>query len=232
MRKPITFHLPFEQHPRRVRVVVPPQVEAHPPLLVLLDGQNVLDHHGSHAGGWHAHEAVNKLPKTIRRPVIVAVDHGGLGRMRELWGELDAFLHFVMVEALPEAERQLGTTFDPTMRVIGGASMGGLASLGAIARHPHFFRGALAMSPSAWVVPAEIHRDLQRARLTQATRIYVDVGERESERMVREAKEVAQHLEARLSSTQRMWRPDKRGKHRESDWQRRLPKALRFLFRK
>lgn len=213
-------------------MVVPPQVEAHPPVLVLFDGQNVLDHHGTYAGGWHAHEAVNKLPTTIRRPVIVAVDHGGLGRMRELWSGLDAFLHFVMHAALPEAERQLGRTFDPTMRVIGGASMGGLASLGAIARHPLFFRGALVMSPSAWVVPAEIHRELQRARLTASTRIYVDVGERESERMVREAKQVAQQLAGKLPSTQQMWRPDKCGKHRESDWQRRLPKALRFLFRK
>ncbi len=231
MRKPLTFHLPFEQHPRRVRVIVPDQVEAHPPLLVLFDGQNVLNHHGSHAGGWHAHEAVNKLPKTIRRPVIVAVDHGGHHRVRELWSDLDAFLHFVM-QAILEAERQLGTTFDPAMRVIGGASMGGLASLGAIARHPSFFQGALAMSPSAWVVAAEIHRDLQRAKLKRSTRIYIDVGERESERMVREAKQVAHQLETKLAPEQRMWRPDKRGKHRESDWQRRLPKALRFLFRR
>jgi len=226
-----TYRLPFEGRPRRVRVVVPQKVEAHPPLLVLFDGQNVFDHHRSHAGGWHAHDAVNKLASTIRRPVIVAVDHGGRGRLRELWGELDAFLHFVMRDALPEAERKLGTSFDPAMRVVGGASLGGLASLGAIARHPSFFSGALAMSPSAWFVPSQIYHELQHVRLRAATRVYIDVGERESEAMVREAGRVAGLLAGKLHPEQRMWRPDKRGRHRELDWQRRLPKALRFLFR-
>jgi enterochelin esterase-like enzyme len=203
-----------------------------PPVLVLFDGQNVLGDHGSHAGGWHAHEAVNKLPKTIRRPVIVAVDHGGLGRMRELWSDLDAFLHFVMHRVLPMAEKAVGRAFDPRARVVGGASMGGLASLGALARHPHFFEGAIAMSPSAWVVPVELHQTLRHARLHAGTRIYLDVGERESERMVREARHVAHWLERHLPASHRMWRPDKRGKHREADWRRRLPKALRFMFRR
>lgn len=229
---PLTFHLPFEHHPRRIRIAVPENVEVEPPVLVLFDGQNVLGDHGSHAGGWHAHDAVNKLPKTIRRPVIVAVDHGGLGRMRELWNDLDAFLHFVMHRVLPMAEKAIGHTFDPKARVIGGASMGGLASLGAIARHPMFFQGAIAMSPSAWFVPKELHRDLHGATLLRHTRIYLDVGERESERMVREARHVAHWLERHVPTAHRMWRPDKRGKHREADWRRRLPKALRFMFRR
>jgi predicted alpha/beta superfamily hydrolase len=88
------------------------------------------------------------------------------------------------------------------------------------------------MSPSAWVVPGELHQTLRHARLHAGTRIYLDVGERESERMVREARHVAHWLERHLPASHRMWRPDKRGKHREADWRRRLPKALRFMFRR
>lgn len=229
---PLSFLVPYHHHLRRIRVVVPKHVEERPPVLVLFDGQNVLGDRGSHAGGWHAHDAVDRLPGTIRRPVIVAVDHGGEGRTHELFRDLDAFLHFVMHRVLPSAERHLEKRFDPELRVVGGASMGGLASLVSLARHSEFFRGAIAMSPSAWLVPTELRHELHVTKLTPGTRIYLDVGERESERMVREARHVAHWLERRLPETHRMWRPDKRGRHRESDWRRRLPKALRFMFRR
>jgi len=224
--------LSFEFRPRRVRVVVPRDVEEHPPVLVLFDGQNVLGDHGSHAGGWHAHEAIERLPGTIRKPVLVAVDHGHHHRIRELWDDLDALLVFVVEKALPKAEAFLGRRFDPTKRVIGGASMGGLASLAALVRRPHDFQGALAMSPSAWLVPRSISAELRHARLGRGARAYVDVGLRESQRMVHNAAHAAHLLEARLEPGHLMWRPDRRGKHREADWRRRLPKALKFLFRR
>lgn len=225
-----TLLLRYAREPRRVRTFVPPRVEAEPPLLILFDGQNVLDDHGSHAGGWHAHRAVAKLPKTVRRPVIVAVDHGHAQRIRELWEELDPFLAFVRGEVVPRVEQQLGLRFDPGARVIGGASMGGLASLAAIARHPDWLQGAMAMSPSAWFVEGAIRSELAHAPLPRAARLYVDVGYRESQAMVRESERVARLLARRVGDERLMWRPDRRGKHREQDWGRRLPKALRFLF--
>ncbi len=110
--------------------------------------------------------------------------------------------------------------------------MGGLASLAALARRPHDFQGALAMSPSVWLVPRSIAAELRHARFGRGTRAYVDVGLRESERMVRNAAHAAHLLEGRLEAGHSMWRPDRRGKHREADWRRRLPKALKFLFRR
>jgi enterochelin esterase-like enzyme len=230
--RPRTLMLSFESRPRRVRVVVPKGVEEMPPVLVLFDGQNVLGDRGSFSGGWRAHEAIERLPGTIRRPVLIAVDHGEHHRIRELWDALDPLLAFVIEQVLPHAETCAGRSFDPTSSVIGGASMGGLASLAALARHPHRFRGALAMSPSAWLAPGSISRELRHAKLAGGARAYVDVGHRESEGMVHHAAAVSQVLEARLGPEQVMWRPDRRGQHRERDWRRRLPKALRFLFRR
>lgn len=226
-------HLDYRGHARRVRLVVPPLAEPRPPVLVLFDGQNVLDDHGSHAGGWHAHHAIAKLPRTIRRPVIVAVDSGP-GRMAELWSELESFTRFVVRDVLPTAEEALGLRFDAEARGIGGASMGGLASLAIAARHPRLFRKAIAMSPSAWTVPRELGRELARASFVSDVRLYVDVGMRESDRMVREAHRAVTILEETLPvpRAQLLFRPDRRGKHRELDWRRRLPKALRFSYRR
>lgn len=228
-----TIHPSYRRHPRRVRVVLPSPIEPSPPALILFDGQNVLGDRGSYAGGWHADRAVAALPKTIRRPVIVAIDSGP-GRMAELWAELDTFLRFVVRDVLPAAEEACRHTFDPEAHGIGGASMGGLASLAAAARHPRLFRKAIAMSPSAWTVPRELGRELGSARYERDARLYVDVGMRESERMVREAHRAATILEHTLHapSAQLLFRPDRRGKHREPDWRRRLPKALRFAFRR
>jgi hypothetical protein len=75
-------------------------------------------------------------------------------------------------------------------------------------------------------------RELSHAPLGPPLRVYVDVGLKESDAMVRSAKHVAALLERRLDASRWMWRPDARGKHRERDWKRRLPKALRFLFRR
>lgn len=150
--------------------------------------------------------------------------------MRELWHDLDAFLAFVRHGVLPEVEHRLGAR--ASRRFVGGASMGGLASLAAIARHPTWFDGAMAMSPSAWFVEGAITRELAHAPLAPHAKLYVDVGHRESEKMVRESQRVARLLAARVEPHRLMWRPDRRGKHREIDWRRRLPKALKFLFRK
>jgi enterochelin esterase-like enzyme len=215
-----------------VRVHVPAKIDAAPPVLVLFDGQNVFDDHGSYAGGWHAHDAIARLPSTVRRPVVVAIDHGHERRIHELWEDLDAMLHFVRERAVPEAEHRVQVHFDPLVRVIGGASMGGLASLAALARHRDWLAGAIAMSPSAWVAPQRIGHELVHARFHDATRIYVDVGRRESAQMVRESERLASLLAHRLPAGQLLWRPDRAGRHRERDWRRRLPKALRFAFRK
>jgi hypothetical protein len=51
--------------------------------------------------------------------------------------------------------------------------------------------------------------------------------------MIKHAREMAEHLETRGWGTgeKLMWRPDAKGTHSERHWRRRLPKALRFLFR-
>lgn len=218
---------------RRARVFVPPRVgqrRERAPLLLLFDGQNIFGDAGSHAGGWQAHVAVGALPGTVDAPIVVAVDNGGHSRIEELWLGLDGLLDAIRGELLPAV--RAGWDVRPGPVAIGGASMGGLAALAAHFRDPDTFGAAICMSPSFWFENGAIFREVP-ARPTQAARVYLDVGLRESPQMVAGAQRMVGHLQAHgYDATRLLWRPDARGTHRERHWERRLPRALRFVFRR
>lgn len=226
-----TLLLSYDDHPRRIRVHVPERVDRPAPLLVLFDGQNVFGDEGSYAGGWHADAATDQLPSTIRRPILVGVDHGGVHRIQELWQDLDRFLAFVKHQVLPAVRTRWAT--DPTQTVIGGSSMGGLAAFAANLRDAATFGSALVMSPSLWVDKGAVFREMRHRPVPRPSRIYLDVGQRERGVMPELAARLARELDHRGYDKQDLlWRPDRLGTHQERHWQRRLPKALKFLFRR
>jgi len=66
------------------------------------------------------------------------------------------------------------------------------------------------------------------------SRIYLDCGRYENDgQMLADAAELAERLRRRgYTRRQLWWRPDARGHHHEAAWRRRLPRALRFMYRK
>lgn len=200
-------------------------------MLVMFDGQNVFGDEGSFAGGWHAHEAVDKLPRTVHRPTIVAVDNGGARRNAELSSELGAFLRFIVGEVLPAVTARTGLVPAPHETAIGGSSLGGTAALSAVLRYPQVFGAAMCVSPSLWLGRGALFRELAQAPAAPR-RVYLDVGGRERGQMPALAARMAHELRhLGLDESRLLWRPDARGTHNERHWRRRLPKALRFLFR-
>ncbi len=224
---------------RLVRVYVPRR--ARPvarPTLVLFDGQNVFDDAPSFAGGWHVHAAVERLAASVGPPVVVAIDHGHEHRIHELSpfevrgaaGRADTLVEWVARALLPEL--RLGARLDPDPRrvVVGGSSMGGLAALFAHVRSPDVFGGALAMSPSLWVAARAILPWMAQRPLAPWSRIYLDGGRREGGgALVRELGLLAEALRQRHGQYV-LFRDDPKGTHREADWRRRLPPALRFFY--
>jgi enterochelin esterase-like enzyme len=222
---------------RPVRAYLPSTVHRGTPhsLLILLDGQNVFGDHGSFAGGWHAHDAVDHLvAATLEAPIVVAVDNGGAHRLCELGRDVRLFGEALAHDLLP----RLAATFalrGREGRVVGGASLGGLAALYAAFDHPEAFGAALAMSPSLWFGRRCLPRRLAHAEVTvpAGVRVYLDAGARERGRMFADAADLAAWLGRHGVPPERLlWRPDQRGAHHEKHWRRRLPKALRFLFRR
>ena len=129
---------------RRVRAYAPHgHVASKPrPALWLFDGQNVFGDEGSFAGGWHAHEALDRfaaLKKPVA-PVIIAIDHGNERRIDELtpWpdsnnkgGSADEVLTWIVDRLMPEVRRNVGLREEPASTIIGGNGPGvGASRLG------------------------------------------------------------------------------------------------------
>lgn len=237
--------------PRGVRVFIPPHGRGSgasarrasaPPVLYMFDGQNVFDDAPSFAGGWRLHEAVRRVsPRRHRIPAIVGIDHGGQARIDELspWpgqhgnGRADALLDWMTRELVPQLGERFGFATGPRNVAIGGSSMGGLCALYAHFRSPETFGGALCMSPSLWFGGQKIFDFVASQPTPWTSRIYLDAGALESGGgMLRLAERMAQQLGARGYGAGALhFRADRKGRHRELDWRRRAPNALRFLFR-
>jgi predicted alpha/beta superfamily hydrolase len=238
------FDIPQIASHRRVRAYLParrPKRATPRPVLVLFDGQNVFDDEGSFAGAWHAHLAVDRYAaRRANPPVVIAVDHGHHARLDELapfrdghrGGGGDALARWIAETLLPRARGALDLSADPALTVIGGSSLGGLAALYAHLRHPGVFGGALCMSPSLWFGRAAMVELAARVELPRTSKVYLDVGGRESRHgMISTATQMARLLTARGYDTDRlMFKIEASGRHHERAWRRRLPGALRFLF--
>ncbi|HTQ79725.1 MAG TPA: alpha/beta hydrolase-fold protein [Thermoanaerobaculia bacterium] len=232
---------------RYVRIYLPrtydPEAEHY--ALYMFDGQNVFDDEPSFSGGWHLHQAVERLAGTSGPgrpvPVVVGIDHGGQDRVLELSpfpfeGEepkIDLFLSWVTGSLMPALAAELKLIRGPIGAVVGGSSMGGLAAFYAHLCHPEAFGGALVMSPSFWVAGNKILEWVVDQPLPEVSRIYLDCGAREGRgSLMPIVAAMAAHLASRGYEDDRLlWRPDARGAHNEASWRRRLPKALRFLYR-
>ncbi|MEO7111469.1 MAG: alpha/beta hydrolase-fold protein [Polyangiaceae bacterium] len=211
-------------------------------LMVMFDGQNIFDDEHSFSGGWHMQDLISRLsPRAHFRPAIVGIHHGGESRLDELapfrteqgGGKLDLMLDWTGNLLLPMLREELDIVEGPLGAIIVGSSMGGLASLYAHFTRPTLFGGALVMSPSLWFGKDRVFESITSCPTPNPSRIYFDWGTREGREMSQPAHDMAAHLEARgYSEEQLMIRRDLKGKHTEADWQRRMPRALRFMFAK
>ncbi len=247
--RPGQIHLlgPFEvpgHAPRLVRVYLPAGFTPEVPrfALYMFDGQNVFDDAPSFSGGWHLHEAVERLARRGRQaPVVVGIDHGGSARIDELSpfpmescsGLLCGLLDWLTEGLMPRLAAELPLIGGPLGAVVGGSSMGGLAALYAHFSKPQSFGGALAMSPSFWVAEGAIQQWVSEQPVPQVSRIYLDCGVREGRGTAMPAvAAMAAHLATRGYESERLlFHSDPRGAHSEASWRRRLPRALRFFYR-
>lgn len=212
------------------------------PVAYVFDGQNLFTDHGSFAGGWHMHRALD-VRATLEQvvPIVVGIHHGP-SRAEELspWpveaqheGKGDALLDWVVGPLRKMVSEDLRVLDGPEHTLIGGSSLGGLLALYGFFRHSDVFGRALCMSPSLWVNEGEIFHYVAKARCYGDPRLYLDCGALEAEGIVIEHAEWMADLLKRkgfVAGYHSMWRPDPRGDHTERAWRRRLPMAYRYLY--
>lgn len=229
---------------RTVRVYVPPRTKDRRfPVLYLFDGQNVFEDAGSFAGGWRAHELMDRRARGKRRAaIVVGLFHGGQERIPELSpfdsprfgpGRAEATLDWLAGTVKPHIDATLPTLPGRLDTLVGGSSMGGLASLFAVFRRPQVFGRALVMSPALWYAHGAIHDLVRASPFWASCRMYLDAGAREGG-LARDATRLADHLRRRglRDRTHLYFRIDRRGAHDEAAWRRRLPGAVQFLLKR
>ena len=117
---------------------------------------------------------------------------------------------------------------------MGGSSLGGLVTLYLGLRHPEYFGKLAALSPSVWWNHKSIlgYLNERAPQIWERPRLWLDVGDREGSRTLRDAEHLARRLKANG------WRPGETmhfervagGTHDEASWASRVRPMLRFLF--
>ena len=142
----------------------------------------------------------------------------------------DAYVNFLLHTVKPLIDSHYRTIPDADHTGIAGSSLGGLISLYAFFRAPRSFGFAGIMSPALWFAEGAIFRQVEMSPYVGG-RIYLDVGLREGQGTLANAREMRRLL---LSKGYEMgktlsWVEDKNGMHNEAAWGRRMRTALPFL---
>lgn len=225
------------------------------PVLYLHDGQNLFDAATSYAGEWEVDETLGVLAAEGLELIVVGIPNGGERRYAEYTpyrgralrgrrgGIGPAYLRFVVETVKPAVDAAFPTRTERSATGVMGSSLGGLVSLLAAIEHPATFGLVGAMSPAIPGGQGAIVGLL--ARLAPLPdRAYLDVGGREganapaawqARRRTAAAQREAERvrgalLAAGLRPAVLRYVEDPAGEHREADWARRLPDALRFLY--
>ena len=209
------------------------------PVLYMHDGQNLFDPATSFAGEWGVDSAMARAPRKGRRAIVVGIPNAGIERIREYspfvdprigGGFGDAYLDWIEGTVMPIIESRYRTVREREGIGMGGSSLGGLISLYGFFRSPARYGFAAVMSPALWFGDAQIFRFVESAGYVRG-RIYLDVGTREGEGTLANARRMRDLLIETGYARGRnlMWVEDKGGMHNEAAWARRLRAALPFL---
>lgn len=241
-------YLPNE---RDVIVYVPPGYdragERSYPVLYLHDGQNLFDGRTSFIKGrtWmvreHADEAIEA--GEVEPLVIVGIYNTGDRRLAEYtheynWqmggGEANKYGDLLTRELMPWIASQYRVRQDRQSTGMGGSSLGGLVTLYLGLRHAQHFGRLALLSPSVWWNHKSIlgYLNEHAPQLWERPRVWLDVGDREGQRTLRDVEHLARRMKANG------WRPGETmhfekvpgGSHDEASWAARVRPMLRFLF--
>lgn len=236
---------------RDVIVYLPPEYEDQPdrhyPVLYLHDGQNLFDPETSfiHGRTWQLLEQADAAIDAgeVEPLVIVGIYNTGDRRLAEYTpdsnrqmggGEAEEYGLLLTRELVPWIARNYRIRPEREHTGLGGSSLGGLVSLYLGLLHPASFGKLAVLSPSVWWNRKSILGilDERAPQIWERPRIWLDVGDKEGHKTLRDVEHLARRLKANG------WRPGETlhfervtgGTHDEASWATRVRPMLRFLF--
>ena len=236
---------------RTLIVYVPPGYDEHPrhsyPVLYLHDGQNLFDGRTSYVAGrtWQVRESADAAIEAgaVEPVIIVGIYNAGTRRIDEYTpdrnrqlggGHAAAYGEMMTGEIMPWVARHYRVRDDRSSTAMGGSSLGGLVSLYLGLRYPERFGKLALLSPSVWWNQKSILAYLnERApEIWDRPRVWLDVGDGEGGRTLRDAEHLARRLKANgwLPGQTMHFERIAGGTHDEPSWAARVTPMLRFLF--
>jgi predicted alpha/beta superfamily hydrolase len=227
---------------RDLTVYLPPSYgrgERHYPVLYMQDGQNLFDPKESFAGSWRVDVAMDHAAARGFEGIAVGIRHAGDERLLEYSpfddpeagpGRGREYVSYLAEIIKPLVDARYRTIPGRGTTCVAGSSMGGLISLFAFFARPDVFGVAAAMSPSLWYAGRAIFGTVKTAPF-QPGRIYLDVGRREGEETLADARRLRDLLLAKgyRKGDQLRYVEDGAGGHEEAAWGHRLRATLPFL---
>jgi len=250
------FHSRIFRNTRFLRVWLPPGYDdpanagRRYPVFYLNDGQNLFEASTSFTGvEWQVDETGDRLIRegVVPPMIFVGIDNTGRERVREYMPRRSMhpiimrvrgqrYPNFLIKEVMPFLARNYRVASGPENTGLGGSSLGALISLYTAIARPGVFGRLLLESPSLWASNRQIIRDSrevqrwpERILLAMGT---AEAGRKERDRsMVDDTRELAGIFRrAGLDDKRLMLLIDEGAIHHESEWARRFPQALTFLF--
>ncbi len=236
---------------RDVIVYLPPGYDDEPqrtyPVLYMHDGQNLFDPRTSFIAGrtWQMREHTDAAIEAgdVEPLVIVGIYNTGDRRVAEYtherdWerggGEADSYGLLLTRELMPWIAQRYRVRTERESTGLGGSSLGGLVTLFLGLSHALHFGRLAVLSPSVWWNHKSIlgYLNEHAPQLWERPRLWLDVGDREGARTLRDA----EHLVRRLKANG--WRPGETlrfervhgGSHDEASWAARVRPMLKFLY--
>jgi predicted alpha/beta superfamily hydrolase len=250
------FHSRIYRNDRFLRVWLPPGYDdaqnaaRQYPVLYLNDGQNLFEPATSFNGvEWRVDETADRLirEQVIAPMIIVGIDNTGKDRLREymphrsfqpmmLRVQGTRYPSFLIKEVMPFVARHYRLASGPRNTGLGGSSLGALIALYTVAVSPGIFGRLLLESPSLWASNRQIIRQSRTVR-RWPERVFLATGSAEAGRedrdrsMVDDVQELAAILHrGGLDARHLRLVVEQGASHHESEWARRFPDALSFLF--